>query len=251
MKFIGDIMPLDFEPLEVERKITAEAVNTFAETQAQVKPEMMNSIHGLNGKLTTDINALSAKVDAIKAAQDVNDDYVKQTVDGNITKIWEMLSTITDGITQMSIKIAVIDAAAATNPPGLGGAFNGASGVNTTFTTNHNKSIMKVKAIQNLERLTNAPGDWMVWQLRLKSALTQVSDIYEYIIDTTETITRPIPSFENWSYLIAPNIAAGCGKTDAQMIRLERELYTVLVDECTSAQMLAFKNDERDGVYAY
>ena len=113
---------------------------------------MMTTVDGLNTKLTSDLVALNAKVDAIKAAQDVNDDYVKQTVDGNITKIWEMLSTITDGITQMNVKIAVIEAAASTNPPGLGGTFNGASGLNTTFTTNHNKSIMEVKAIQSLGR---------------------------------------------------------------------------------------------------
>ena len=38
-KFIGDLMPVDFDPLDVERRIKAEIVNTFAESQAQVKLE--------------------------------------------------------------------------------------------------------------------------------------------------------------------------------------------------------------------
>ena len=89
----------------------------------------------------------------------------------------------------------------------------------------------------------------MIWQLRLKNAPTQVDDVYEYIIDATETITRPISSFENWNY--APSIAAGCSKTDLEINKLKRELYTVLVDKCTSSQVLAFENDEKDGIYAY
>ena len=244
-KFIGDLMPVDFDPMDVERRIKAEIVNTFAESQAQVKLEMMASIDGLNGKLTGDIAALNAKVDAIKAAQDVNDDYVKQTVEGNISKIWEALNFITDGINQMTVKIASIENS---SPPGL----NTAGGINTTATTTgHVKSIMENKAIQNLEKLTNAPSDWMIWQLRLKNALTQVDEIYEYIIDASETIIRPISTFENWNWLIAPNIAAGCGKTQTEINKLKRDLYSVLVDKCTSTQVLAFENDEKDGIYAY
>ena len=102
-------MPVDFDPLDVERRIKAEIVNTFAESQAQVKLEMMASIDGLNGKLSGDIAALNSKVDAIKAAQDVNDDYVKQTVEGNISRIWEALNVITDGINQMTAKITSIE----------------------------------------------------------------------------------------------------------------------------------------------
>ena len=52
-------------------------------------------------------------------------------------------------------------------------------------------------------------------------------------------------------YLITPNIAVGCGKTDAEINKLKRDLYTVLVDKCSSSQVLAFENDERDGIYAY
>ena len=236
-KFIGDLMPVDFDPMDVERRIKAEIVNTFAESQAQVKLEMMTSIDGLNGKLTGDMAALNAKVDAIKAAQDVNDDYVKQTVEGNISKIWEALNFITDGIKQMTVKIASIEN---NSPPGL----NTAGGINApATTTGHVKSIMENKAIQNLEKLTNAPSDWMIWQLRLKNALTQVDEIYEYIIDASETIIRPISTFENWNWLIAPNIAAGCGKTQTEINKLKRDLYSVLVDKCTSTQVLAFEND--------
>ena len=72
-KFIGDLMPVDFDPQDVERRIKAEIVNTFAESQNQVKLEMMTSIDVLNAKLTSDMVALNAKVDAIKGAQDIND----------------------------------------------------------------------------------------------------------------------------------------------------------------------------------
>ena len=163
---------------------------------------------------------------------------MKQTVDGNLTKVWEMLTTITDGINQMNNKIAMIEATATLSPPGLVGA----TGMNTNEKT---KSIMEFKAVQNLEKLTNSPGDWTIWQLRLKNALTQVDDIYEYIIDSTETITRPISSFENWNQSMVPQIGIGCGKTELEVNKLKRELYTVLVDKCTSSQVLAFENDEK------
>ena len=90
-KFIGDLMPVDFDPQDVERRIKAEIVNTFADSQTQVKLEMLTSIDGLNTKLSTDMVALNAKVDAIKGAQDINDEYVKQTVEGDIKMIWDML----------------------------------------------------------------------------------------------------------------------------------------------------------------
>ena len=51
MQFIGDIMPVEFDPQEVERRIKTEIVNTFAESQVQVKSEMMTSIDGLNAKI--------------------------------------------------------------------------------------------------------------------------------------------------------------------------------------------------------
>ena len=67
---------------------------------------------------------------------------------------------------------------------------------------------MEHKAVQNLEKLTDSPSDWMIWQLRLKNALAQVDEVYEYIIDSSETITKPISSFENWNYMITPNIVS-------------------------------------------
>ena len=81
--------------------------------------------------------------------------------------------------------------------------------------------------------------------------MTQVDDIYEYIVDSTETITRPISSFENWNQSMVPQIGIGCGKTELEVNKLKRELYTVLVDKCTSSQVLAFENDEKDCIYAY
>ena len=50
-KFIGDIMPVEFDPMEVERRIRSEIVKIFAESQNQVKLEMMTSIDALNVKL--------------------------------------------------------------------------------------------------------------------------------------------------------------------------------------------------------
>ena len=88
-RYIGDIMPVEFDPLEAERRIKAEIASTFADSQSLVRMEMMTSIDALNTKLSLDMRALNAKVDAIKSAQDINDEYVKQTVEGNITKVWE------------------------------------------------------------------------------------------------------------------------------------------------------------------
>ena len=51
--------------------------------------------------------------------------------------------------------------------------------------------------------------------------------------------------------MITPNIATGCGKTEDEMSKIKRDLYTVLVEKCTSTQILNFSNDERDGIYAY
>ena len=80
-KFIGDIMPVEFDAQEAERRIKAEIVSNFSESQNQVKMEMMTSMDVLNGKLTADMVALNSKFDAIKAAQDLNDDYIKKTVE--------------------------------------------------------------------------------------------------------------------------------------------------------------------------
>ena len=252
MKFIGDIMPVEFDTEEAERRIIA--------MQDQVKAEVMTSMDALNVKLTADMLAMNAKFDAIKTARDHNDNYIKLTVDTQIKSIWDMLTVTADGITrmndsftQMNVKIAATDAAIAAvainpqavNPPpgfGFGGAPIGPVIV---------KSIMENKAVQNIEKLTVAPGDWMIWQLRLKNALTQVDEIYEYILGATESTTRPIPSFENWNTTIAPTIHASCGKTEAEMNKYKRDLYTVLVDKCTGTQVLAFENDEKDGIYAY
>ena len=41
MKFIGDLMPVDLDPSEAERRIKLEIVKIFAESQNQVRLEMM------------------------------------------------------------------------------------------------------------------------------------------------------------------------------------------------------------------
>ena len=91
----------------------------------------------------------------------------------------------------------------------------------------------------------------MIWQLRLKNVLTQIDETYEHVINATETITPSISSFENWRDSISPQIAIGCGKPESEVNKIKRELYTVLVDKCTSSQVLAFENEDRDGIYAY
>ena len=178
-KFIGDIMPVDFGARKKKKKLSfiywtsikAEIVSTIAKSQNQVKMEMMTNMDLLNGKLTADMVALNSKSDAIKAAQDLNDNYIKRTVDMQIKSTWDTLTTVTEGINQMNVsltqmygKLAATDAAIAATtinpPPGLAGPTSGATVV---------KGIMENKAVQNLEKLTSAPGDWMIWQLRLLS----------------------------------------------------------------------------------
>ena len=109
-KFIGDLMPVEFDPMEVERRIKSEIVKIFAESQNQVKLEMMTSIDALNAKLSSELaecaHSLNAKVDAVKSAQTaraVHDDYVSRTIDGNVAnlsdemaKVWKALAAESD-----------------------------------------------------------------------------------------------------------------------------------------------------------
>ena len=243
-KFISDIMPIEFDSLEAERRINEESVNTLDEAQKQSKLEMTTGVDVSNTKILFELAAINAKFDTIKLVQDINDERSKKKVDGNITKVLEMLSIITEGINQMDSKISTIEAAVKSTVPGI-------VAINRTNTKEKMKSIMEFKAVQNLEKLTSESSDWVNWQLRLKNALTQVDGIYEYIVESIETITRPISSFEDWKQFIAPRISVGCGKTELEVDKLKRELYTVLTDKCTSSQVSAFKNDEKDGIYAY
>ena len=111
-RYIGDIMPVEFDPFETERRIKAEIVSTLADSQSRFKMEMMVNIGALNTQLSLEMRSLNAKVDAIKSAQDINDEYVKQTVEGNITKLWETLTSMTGNIKQADIKVALIENAA-------------------------------------------------------------------------------------------------------------------------------------------
>jgi len=243
-RYIGDIMPVEFDPLEVERRIKVEIASALADSQSSVKMEMTANIEALNTKLSLEMKSLKSKVDAIKSEQDINDAYVKQTIEGNITKVLEMLSNMANNIKQTDTKVTMIENATRKSSP-RHIETNGDNGNEKI------KKIMEFKTVQNLEKSTDVSSDWMIWQLRLKNALTQVDDLYEYIINLAETITRPISSFENWREVISPQIAIRCGKTELEINKIKKELYTVLVDKCTSSQVLAFENDEKDGIYGY
>ena len=128
------------------------------------KLDLQNQMNGLDDKM----KAINAKFDNIKAAQDINDGYIKNEVDKHYTFMRnqvEIQGTMLVGITDKFVDInqALVNLQ---NRPinGNGGGSN-----------NQPRSIMEYKAICNIERLTNETQGFHMWTLRLKNLMDSAS----------------------------------------------------------------------------
>jgi len=257
MKFIGDLMPVDLDPSEAERRIKLEIVKIFAESQNQVRMEMMTSIDALNAKLSSDLaecaHSLNAKIDAVKTEQAINGDYVSRILDGNIANLSDEMATIWETLSKTTEMATIWEKLSKTTE----GIEMRTSNMEELFKNLGNKHTMQVNtqmpqkmleftAIQNLEKY-----DSEGWLSKLKNALMQVDEGYEHTINATENMLQKMPSLKSWHQFGKQQLANKCMKTDCEMDKSKQELYSVLIDKCTEAQVREFENNENDGFFAY
>ena len=285
-KFVGDIMPIEFDPMEVERRIKSELAKIFSESQNQLAKEMMASIDALNEKLSSECNELSkalaesqvklaesthslnAKVDAVKSAQiarAVQDDHVSRTIDGNVAnlsddmaKVWKALATEADtrqeNINDMRNSIISTITEHKLSHSEIKSKADGV----LLFSIQTPQNVLESTSIQNLEKTKDESMQWFApisdtfgfndparagWMSKLKIALMRIDEDYESIMNSTEKVLKGL-SIDGWKLFIK-NITIACAKTEDEMDKLKRDLYSVLIDKCTESQTRAFENDEK------
>ena len=195
---LGDIMPVDFDPVESDRLVRIEIANAVA----GVRSELFDAVSALNTK----INLLSDNVS-------VNDGYVKQTVEdhskfisGEFAGVASDLIALSNVVDAHTTKLASLTAtgsqptagSAPTQPPGI-------QFVNSS--TERTKNVMDHKCVQNLEKLTSVAADFHIWQLRFKNCMTQVNPLYKRIIDSCESLNQTVTTYETWWWQVYQNIA--------------------------------------------
>ena len=109
--------------------------------------------------------------------------------------------------------------------------------------TMKDKSVMEYKVVQNIEKLSSAPGDFIIWNLRFKNAMSQVNGKYKELLESTEKLRVQIPTYEYWEVQVNPGLEQAIGSV-AETTKLKRDLYTVLVEKCNNNQVIGFANDE-------
>jgi len=234
-----------FDPVESERKVKeliAENVN--------------KAFEALRAEFRTDMLTLNAKFDTVKAAQDINDGVIKDVVNRQaqfldvefagvkvtFDKAEALIKTMNATLQQLTAEVNIIKASGVTVPPGF----------NTTTRDSPMKprSIMEHKVIQNVDKLTSSPGDYFIWSLRFKNAMSQVDVRYKELLESAEKLRVQIPTYEYWEAHINHGLVTAVG-SEEEATTLKKDLYTVLVEKCTNTQVIQFANEAEDGFYAF
>ena len=115
------------------------------------------------------------------------------------------------------------------------------------------KNIMEFKAITNLDELTGDASKYNIWVLRLKSALKLVNQNYGSLLGFIEQIEKAAVSHESWQKeQLTAVIQSQSSKCTAEEIQImSKELYSVLIDKCTDAQVTTFENEQANGLFAF
>ena len=108
------------------------------------------------------------------------------------------------------------------------------------------KGIMEHKVVANLEKLTDNPGDFTIWALRLKNALDQVNVSYGKLLKGIELIPETVVTYEQWRVNYHQALITTSGLTPEAFTKIAQDLYVLMVDKCTNNQVIAFENDDQD-----
>ena len=260
----AEMNKIDFGSLGEINMIAADPATPFdpVESERRVKEligETVNkAFEALRNELKAEILQLNAKFDSVKAAQDLNDSQVKGVVSLQSDFVNNEFAGVKNTFTQVEANVVTTNAVlqqltaevnslktiystgVAINPPGI----------TTTTTETRVKNVMEHKVVQNLEKLTNNPADYFIWNLRFKNAMSQVNPKYKELLESAEKLRVQIPTYEHWETSVLPGLIGAVGTAEATQ-ELAKELYTVLVDKCTNTQVIQFANDEEDGFYAF
>ena len=154
---------LPFDPVESERRVK------------QLIGEQVNkAFEALRIEYQTDLLALNAKFDTVKAAQDINDGVVKDVVSeqsqfvnvefagvkATFNQADDMVKAMNVTIQQLNTEINMLKATSIPTPPGIS---------TRADVTMKDKSVMEYKVVQNIEKLSSSLGDFIIWTLRIKN----------------------------------------------------------------------------------
>jgi hypothetical protein len=114
-----------------------------------------------------------------------------------------------------------------------------------------NKGIMEHKVVTSLVTLTNDATEFSIWTIKLKNALDQVNMEYGPILELIEKNPDIIVTYESWAARYGTALVQISGLSAEAVGKLSGDLYVLMVDKCTSNQVLMFNNDDKDGFYAY
>ena len=146
--------------------------------------------------LDNKINALNAKVDGTKTAQDINDDYIKTEVNKHVTDILnnisqheQSLQMINSGWSDMNNKLDTLGTTVYNIQSRAITGDGGHQGIRRQPLMNH-------RVVTNLDKLTNDASDFHMWNLRLKNALNQIDPSYKTAIIMIERAPDSILTYD-------------------------------------------------------
>ena len=164
--------------------------------------EAVGQLYGDVTNIKATIESMNAKIDSIKAAADINDNYVKQKVDEKTADMTSKITVITDagnktwetvtgiqselGITngRVASVVSSIEALLLQRQEVRSHVINGTTSAGGSGSgTHHYRSIMEYKCISYMDKLTREATGFHVWCLRLKNTLKQVNSGYAPILD--------------------------------------------------------------------
>ena len=211
------------------------------------------AIQDLRNEIQGELLQMNNKFDAVKIAQDANDGQLKSIVNqhadfinGEFANVKTIFALAEDRVKAHDTLLQQITAEVNSlrTTPG--------TGINTGPSDGGVKirAVMEYKAIQSLEKLTNDPGAFVMWNMRFKNAVVQVNPKYKELLAMSEQFQHAVPTYEYWKLKVFPGIVS-IVQNETETLTLSHDLYTVLVDKCTDSQIMRFANEDDDGFYAF
>ena len=116
-----------------------------------------------------------------------------------------------------------------------------------TSDTRPYKGITEFKAISALDKQTGDKKQYSPWLEKFKNALDQVDGHYRMTLDVLEKnmdLSKP-DKMEEWEKNIREKLGSLMIPED-KMVKIRRDIYTVLIDKVSGDMAVDVQNDERD-----
>ena len=100
-------------------------------------------------------------------------------------------------------------------------------------------------------KLSGDAKDYNIWTLRFKKTLKHINPTYATLLELIERLPAAVVTYENWAVKYVNPSREHSQTEEGMFTRMSADLYTFLVDKCTTRQVMMFENDELDGCCAY